>query len=465
MVRTWLTEWSWLALCAIAAGTSAVGCGSSETEVINHPNGTGGTGGTGGSDGGAGTGGSGGTDGGYVDPDAYPNDDSGFDPDAACAWSTTTPERAGVDIIFIIDNSHSMGDEIVKTMANINTFSNVIAASGLDYQVIMLTAKGTNLTDMTEDVPNLKGSSITGDMPLEVCVPPPLGMGPNGADPCGDNPPRFHHLDHWPVGIASHNGMWLGASMYQTGYTWVDDAGPDGGGWAKWARFNATKYFVMITDDDAYYPDPTFGDPSIVGNATEPYDIVDRLLLHDTRFGPPGMFGDEQKRKYVYNAICGWVFPGGFAMDPDDGGGCRTDYNDPEYNFAMSPGEQHQKLAQLTGGIVDSICRSDWSSVLDNLADEVISTLGCEYAFPESDGGVINPNMVLVQHTPQGGSPEALTRVTDLSKCSQFTDGWYYDDNDAPTKVILCPDACATIGSADTGQVDLLLGCNAPPPK
>ena len=162
------------------------------------------------------------------------------------------------------------------------------------------------------------------------------------------------------------------------------------------------------------------------------------------------MFGDETKRKYVHNTIWGWVYPGGSATDPADGGGCRTDYADSDYNFAQSPGEQQQKLAQLTGGIVDSICKSDWSAVLGNLADHVVSTPGC---------------IVLVQYTPAGGAPQELTRVTDVSKCDQFDDGWYYDDNDSPTKVILCSSSRATIGSSDTGQVDLLVGCKAPPPK
>ena len=456
-------DWRWLALAVVAAvGVGVPACGGDDEPTKSTFSGTGGSGGTG----------SGGTagvldagDDGFFDPDA--DGDGSFDPDGnTCAWVTKEPERAGVDIIFVIDNSHSMGDEIQKTLDNINAFSDAIANSGLDYQVIMVSAKGTNLTDVTEDVPNLKGSGLTGDMPLEVCVPPPLGVGSGGADPCGDNDPFFHHLDHFPFGIASHNGMWLAIGTYNLNYTWPDDSGPVGGGWAKWARYKATKYFIMITDDDAESPTPSEGDPSIVGNATEPYEIFDRLILHDDRFGPPGTFGDETNRKYVYSAICGWTFPGGETMDPQDGGGCRTAYTDPDYNFAMSPGEQHQKLAQLTGGIVESICRSDWSAVLNKLSDKVIETLGCEFELPEPEvGEVLDPNKIVVQHTPAGGDPEHLTRVTDASKCDQYTDAWYYDDNTNPTKVILCPDKCAEIGSADTGQIDLLMGCSAPPPK
>ena len=455
-------EWFALALMG-GAGVLFSACGSDTPEESTF-DGNGGSSASAGSGGSSAAGGQldGGTDS-FIDPDSG---DSSFDPDSdTCAWDTKEPKRAGIDIIFAIDNSHSMGDEIQKTLSNINAFADAIATSGLDYQVIMVSAKGTNLTDMSEAVPNLKGSGLTGDMPLEVCVPPPLGVGANGADPCGDNDPIFHHLDHWPFGIASNNGMWLAGATYNEYYTWPNDAGPPGGGWAQWARYDAMKYFVVVTDDDAEVPTPDMGDPSVVGTATEPYEVMDRLLLHDDRFGPPGMFGDETNRKYVYNTVCGWTYPGGESTDPEDGGGCRTAYTDPDYNQAMNPGEQHQKLAQLTGGIVESICRDDWTAVLGKISDEIIETLGCEFGLPEPDTGTLNPNEVLVRYTPAGEDPTDLTRVTDASKCADYENAWYYDDNDEPAKIILCPDACATIGTAHTGQLDVLMGCTAPPPK
>jgi hypothetical protein len=152
-------------------------------------------------------------------------------------------------------------------------------------------------------------------------------------------------------------------------------------------------------------------------------------------------------------------------MSAAEGGGCKTAATDPDPNFAMAPGIQHQKLAELTGGVVESICRSDWSAVLDKLSDNLIEALGCEFELPEADQGAIDPRKVLVQYTPEQGEPVALTRVTDASKCGQYEDGWYYDDNDAPTRVILCPKPCGDIGSASTGQIDVLMGCEAPAPK
>src|SRR5205809_1095005 len=66
--------------------------------------------------------------------------------DAACAMASAhaTLVRMPVDLIFIIDNSGSMSDEIHGVETNINTnFVDIIKKSGLDYRVIMLTHYGS----------------------------------------------------------------------------------------------------------------------------------------------------------------------------------------------------------------------------------------------------------------------------------------------------------------------------------
>lgn len=68
-----------------------------------------------------------------------------------------------VDIVFIIDQSGSMSQEISGVKQNINAFSNYITATNLDYHVIVLARRGTGTYD--------------------ICVPPPLG----GAN-CADGP-------------------------------------------------------------------------------------------------------------------------------------------------------------------------------------------------------------------------------------------------------------------------------------
>ena len=76
---------------------------------------------------------------------------------------TTRAERGAVkevDIIFVVDNSGSMTDEIDAIRRNINdNFAAIIEASGVDYRVILLSQYGREGTN--------------------VCIEPPLA-GPKG---------------------------------------------------------------------------------------------------------------------------------------------------------------------------------------------------------------------------------------------------------------------------------------------
>lgn len=397
-------------------------------------------------------------------------EDGGLNADSACAAAQAVPKKAGVDVVFVIDNSHSMADEIERVQANLGRFANILDTSGLDYQVIMLSARGNVRDDDREDVDDVKGClGVTADYPREVCVPPPLGLGPDGG--CGDNPPRFHHLDHFPFGVASTNGMGLFTGMYSSDYSWewcqpgssAPWPGPDGGGWKKWARFDATKFFIVVTDDDALVPSPVRDDAGVVTEET--YQVFDRRILSDPDFGPAGMFGTATNRKYVYNAIVGWVFPGGDQLGD---GGCQSAPDAGIYNYAINQGDQHRKLAQLTGGVVDSICKDDWSPILSNLATTIVNRLGCQYLLstPQTGGNQeLDPEKVIVRYTPDNGQPQELGRVLGASGCVGNPNDWYYDNNVSPSRVMLCPGACSTIGAASTGRVDVLVGCRGTPPK
>jgi hypothetical protein len=69
-----------------------------------------------------------------------------------------------------------------------------------------------------------------------------------------------------------------------------------------------------------------------------------------------------------------------------------------------------------------------------------------------------------------GTTTTTLTKVAGKGDCGNGA-SWYYDDDTAPTKVILCPAACATaqtlvaaasdagIDSGKTGSVNVLFGC------
>jgi hypothetical protein len=364
-----------LGLVALAA----IACGSSPTtEDGFNPGGKGGGGG--GDLGGGGTGDLGGGGGG------------GGGGGDTCAATVASAQAGQVDIIFVIDTSGSMTEEIIQTQQNINNFAQTIGNSGLDYQVIMIGTRGTS------------GNAI--------CVPAPLG----GAG-CADNPPRFRHV---PQNVGSTNSLALILTTYDTA-------------WNSFVRPSATKVFIEITDD----------------NSNLNFQTFDQQLLAKQ---PAGMFGDANNRKYIFDSICGW----------QDG---TPVLSGSKCGSAVNIGSQYQNLSNLTKGIVDSVCKTSYAGVFNNIAKGVVSKLGCEFQMPKSNGQPTDPTKVVVQYTPAGQSGQKLTQVTDAGKCGSVNDGWYYDDNNNPTKIVLCPTMCTNVGNTTGGKMEVLLGCKAPPPR
>jgi hypothetical protein len=342
--------------------------------------------------------GTGGTDAGPTLGEGGPTlgggNDSGANP--SCAAAVTTAKRAEVDLIILIDTSGSMAEETAQVQQNINDFAKSIGQSGLDYRVVMIAEK-----PFPFPIP----------IPTGICVPPPLA----GAS-CADNPPLFHHINQT---VASTDSLSLILSTYDQ--------------WKAYLRADAYKVFIEITDDNSDLDHASF----------------DTQLLAKQ---PAGIFGDATKRKYIFDAICGWQ-DGTPILDPTK---CST---------AVNTGDQYQNLSQLTGGTVDSVCKTSYASVFNNLAKGLVTKLGCDFSLPTADGGTIDPDKVVVQYTPGSGPPKILTHVTDESKCAANPDGWYYDHMPSPSKIVFCAALCSTAGVDTSGKVEILAGCSAPPPK
>lgn len=316
-----------------------------------------------------------------------------------CAATVAKTEKAKVDIIFVIDNSGSMNEEMVQIKTNVNNFASKIGTSGLDFHVIFIVAKAST--------PTQSGNVI--------CVPAPLG----GAN-CADNLPTFRHINQ---SVGSTNSFALILSTYESAnsnLSWKDNLRPE-----------ATKVFVEVTDD----------------RSSMSFTSFDQQLLAKQ---PAGMFGTAQARKYIWHSIVSKPFaePIPSTKVCSSAAGSSVDY---------------QELSKLTGGIVDEVCKTDYSGVLDNIAKGIVERLGCELTYPTAQAA--DPTKLVVQFTPSGQPSKNLTQVTDPSKCTAVQDGWYYDNNAAPTKIILCPTMCATAANAAGSKIEALVGCKAPAPN
>lgn len=198
------------AACSSAGGSD--GSGGFSGSGGSGGSGTGGAsgGGTGGTLASGGASGSGGSlsVGGASSGGASGSGGSGASGDA-CAETTAEAEVIPLpaDIIWAVDQSGSMNQETAYVQTKINEFTNAIAASNVDYRVVMV-------------------ASPTGGN--AVCVPPPLSGGS-----CGDGP-RFKLIDHH---VESNDALQIIVSEYPN--------------YSSFLRPNALKHFVVITDDNS----------------------------------------------------------------------------------------------------------------------------------------------------------------------------------------------------------------------
>lgn len=93
--------------------------------------------------------------------------------------------------------------------------------------------------------------------------------------------------------------------------------------------------------------------------------------------------------------------------------------------------------------------------------------LGCEFAVP-ADGigtaGEVDPRNAQVRFTPDFGPTELYWNVGDRHGCqSAPAGGWYFDDPERPTRLILCDQACTRVMQGRTGTLDVGFACKFTP--
>lgn len=82
----------------------------------------------------------------------------------------------------------------------------------------------------------------------------------------------------------------------------------------------------------------------------------------------------------------------------------------------------------------------------------------CEYDIPSPPTGeTLDFSKVNVQFREGNGAPRVVYKIADSSQCGT-SGGWYYDNNDDPTKIYVCKETCSTFGGA---VVEVVLGCEA----
>lgn len=381
--------------------------------------------------------------------DAGPPPDRGpLAPDAACASETATAivERLPVDIVWVVDNSVSMQPAIEQVQAGLNDFAALIGARDLDYRVIMLSLRGRGET------------TLGGSRRYQVCIPPPL----SGDTSCGDGP-QFFQVS---VDIRSTQPIeqLLGTLGQTSGYTMSDSRGS--APWRHLLRDDATKAIVFVTDDNGRtcdLPGSTVGcspaDPPLTATSLEDFPGGGNPF-NSTELGP-GILTPAYGSLfagYTFNALYGW----GSETDPT----VACTY--PGGGSPPSPGPTYTALVTRTAGVRARICDGSaaWAPFFDAVATAVerTSRIDCTIPIPEPPSGMFFERDRINVFVDTGSGPMRIGKVADAASCDA-RGGWHYDDEGAPTAVVLCPATCDAVQAAPgaSRSIDVQFGCQTIP--
>jgi hypothetical protein len=355
--------------------------------------------------------------------------------DEACSSQSVHAMRGParpVDVIFVIDNSGSMDEEIAGVRDNINRdFAAIIAASGVDYRVIMISKYGLDS--------------------LGVCIEPPLAEADCDLGIDHTNSSVFYHYDQE---IGSSDAL----CQILTTFDHADARGRSPQGWQAWLRPEAHKAFVVITDDSPLCmfgqgeTQVTFGQLGI-----DPFE--DALNFHQALLARSGLqFGVPPDIKYQFFSIIG------LASGPVQG--------EPYFphqsivsstcDTAPGPGPTYQALSIITDSLRYPVCEGrSFDAIFHVLATSVIqaSQTDCEFEIPQAPPDqAFLLDSVNLEYRPGGGTAvQRFTQVRTPADCA-MKGAFYIDD-----RIRLCPTACSLVKKDPTPEVQILFGCTGIP--
>jgi hypothetical protein len=368
---------------------------------------------------------------GNLDPTAP--DDAGKEDAAACVQTEAQAERASrpVDVIFVIDNSESMSEEIAAVEDQINTnLVAILEAAKIDYRVIMLSAHGSNADQ-------------------KVCVKAPLSG--TSCDPIPPMPVETARFFHHSVLVGSNHPWCVVINAFDT----ADQYNLHPGGYGSLLRSAAFKVFIVVTDDRVATSckGQSFDDLSSATGGPGAASLYDTFLtnLHSAQFGTPS------KRNYVWHSIVGMSDYD--PTDPTKPAPPDAPIKDTKCSTAFDIGSGYQALSIKTGGLRFPTCGLDYTAIFSSIANSAItgSALECEFQIPDPPPGeTLDLSTVVPEFKPSGGgAPVSFEQVEKSSLCGP--DKFFIENK----TIKLCPASCDRVKSDLGGaEIKILYGCN-----
>ena len=283
-----------------------------------------------------------------------------------------------VDIIWTIDSSPSMREEIDLVQANLNQFTGRILEAGLDVRVVLVGSQADRQTD--------------GQAFLGICIPPPL----SGADQCPDvDSERYFHAR---VDVHSRDPLVRFVESYPL--------------FQGFLREEAFKHMVFVTDDNS-------------GWGIDEAEFL--AFLMDAE--PPGFSSGYAVHSVVDTA----------PDNPNCGleGTCSCGRRQGQTYISLSQGSAgvvHSVCEEDWSPLFEAL-------ELHLFENSGPLPCGYEFPYRD-DTIVYPPNLVNVYWRRSAEEEEALVpQVENAAACGEEA-GWYYDDPNAPTVITLCPSSC-----------------------
>jgi uncharacterized protein YegL len=108
--------------------------------------------------------------------------------------------------------------------------------------------------------------------------------------------------------------------------------------------------------------------------------------------------------------------------------------------------------------LVDDSSQSTQQEFLDALNEIRGTAIPCDLDIPKPEAGQLDYTLVNVVRTASG-KKIVLPEVSGAAQCGNSPTGWYYDDPQKPTKIILCSSVCQDIRADSKGRIDVVFGC------
>jgi hypothetical protein len=129
-----------------------------------------------------------------------------------------------------------------------------------------------------------------------------------------------------------------------------------------------------------------------------------------------------------------------------------------------SVGETFMNAIAQAGGTEQAFFVSDGATATADLLAALNAirgmALACDFPVPTSTtaGDAIDPNLINVNFTTTAGGEVELGIVPSAADCGT-QQAWYYDNPAMPTRIMLCPAACASVTGDLNASIAILAGC------